>query len=308
MQLNHNFSGLFPENYIQLFEFTEKEDGMPANTTLNRWLWLFGAFCKYNGIWMACKIVRWTIEEKPATVMPYLNMGTDISEMIQNMNMNEIPVGKLEALYTALPLGIPITTYIEKYASRETKTYQIMDSAITRSLETALIQTKPRFGSKIKKALDSIRKGEWFVIESDTGLSISGDLMKVVNLPNTANLLDQLQNSHDWSHQILLTKLGFSFNPEKRERLIQSELLVQTQEIRANRIMLTSLLIEQSEQYRNFKIEHIVDYMDRLMLDNASADINSNGRVDDEMGINEDLSVTTSNPSPKVSVALSKTI
>lgn len=308
MQLNHNFSGLFPENFIQLFEFTNKEKGMPANTTLNRWLWVFGAFCKYNGIWFACKVVRWTIEEKPATVMPYLNMGTDISEMIQNMNMNEIPVSKLEALYTVFPLGIPVTTYIDKFMQRETKTYQIMDSAINRSLETALIQTKPRFGAKIKRALDSLRKGEWFVLESDSAIQMGGKVAEVVPIPNTAILLEPLQNSHDWSHQILLTKLGFSFNPEKRERLIQSELLVQTQEIRANRIMLTSLISEQADEFGNFQVEHIVDYMDRIMLESSAPDTNRNGRVDlTEAEVAQDVAGNTPDMNAQ-SVALSKTI
>lgn len=268
MQLAHSFDGLFPNNFINLFHFWEKEEGMPANATLNRWLWVFGGFAKYQGIWFACKVVRWTIEEKPATIMPYLNMGTDINELIQNMQMSEIPVDKLEALYTVFPLGIPISSYIESYSAREQKTYRIMDSAIDRSLETALIQTKPRFGSKIKRALDSIRKGEWFVIESDVNLQIGNNkMMEVQELPNTAHLLDPLQNSHDWSHQILLTKLGFSFNPEKRERLIQSELLVQTQEIRANRELLTNLLEEQAKQYGHFRVAHVVDYAERYDVD-----------------------------------------
>jgi len=253
-----NSSSYFIPHYKELFRWENLEPGSPNQTTRNRWLWQFGCFAKYNGIWFPCMVVAWSLQEDPLTVSVVVNSGSDVyTAEVLSLLPTHLQVSELEFFYSVFPLGMPVRLYIAEDLPRIATARKVIDDAVERSLETALIISPTRWVSKLKQALNFIRRGEWYVVD---GSSIDIEKVKVLDLPNTTERLERLWESYDWATQQMYIKLGFAFNPEKRERMIQAEMIAQTQVIRSNRDMLTQNLIRQAEAQGNEKVLHIVDY------------------------------------------------
>lgn len=253
---------ILPFNFIEFLHWENIDPQGPSSTTRNRWLWMFGAFAKYRGIWFPCNIAQWNVMEQPLVITVIRTTGSELySSLITDMVGNTIPVDELEALYTVFPIGYPIVKYVSDVMPRIQNARDRIDDAIARSLETGIMKAPRRYSKPLKRALNMIRKGLWYVVE---GQPSELEQIAVVPVPDTTSKLEPLWNSYDWSRQELYLKMGFAFNPEKRERMIASEMEAQTEIIKSNRIMLTNMLKTQAaENGLGERVEHMCEYLIR---------------------------------------------
>lgn len=232
-----------------------KEDS-PQAQTRNQWLYNYGAFARYNGLWFPCKVINYTTIGEPAQVMPIriATMNQDIYPM------GLIMVSDLEVLYTVFNNGQSIENYISQALGRKDLTTKMLDSALRRSINTEIITAPKRLIQQIKMAMNSLARGEIRVVDTS-----NIDDIQVIDLPKTADVLEKLWNSNDWAMQEVSQLLGLSFNPAdgKKERMVKSELLGDRDLTIMNRDMITSRLYKSAKEF-NETVEHISNYIDTL--------------------------------------------
>lgn len=228
----------------------------PQAQTRNQWLFKYGAFARFRGLWFPCKVINYTTIGEPAQVQPI---------RIATMNQHIYPPGlvnvsALDVLYVVFNDGLSIEMYINKAMARKELTTTMLDSALRRSINTEIITAPKRLIQQIKMALNSLVKGEIRVVDT-----LHKDDITVINLPQTADVLEKLWNSNDWAMQEVSQLLGLSFNPAhgKKERMVKSELLGDRDITIMNRDMITSRLQKSAKGF-NESIEHISNYIDTL--------------------------------------------
>lgn len=272
-----------PEFYIELYKWENMEEGSATQTVRNNWLWLFGSFGKMHGVYFPCRVVKWNIQMEPVVVTPLLNQGSTAYDlMVRQILPQFIMVEKLDRFYYALPVGQDIRHYamgfgdpkLQRYntVQRMVRTKASIDQAINRSLDTGVVKAPRRFGKAIKRALDTLRRGEYYVLE---GSNLELNDISIVDMPDTTDKLSRLWETYDWSEQEYLIRLGFAFNPEKRERMIVSEMQAHSQVISANRELLTETLRPIAEKYGE-KVMHMGSYVEEEFRDMNAITPNGN--------------------------------
>lgn len=232
-----------------------KEDS-PQAQTRNKWLFQYGAFARYNGLWFPCKVQNYTTTGEPFSVLPH---------RIATMNQDVYPSGsvqvsELDVLYSIFNDGMSLENYILPALNRRKITTMMLDSALMRSVNTEIITAPRQLLQQIKNAINSLKRGEVRIVTTKTGEEIN-----MVELPNTSKILEELWNSNDWAMQEISQLLGLSFNPShgKKERLIQGELMGDRDITIVNRDLIISRLSKSAFEFGE-KIEHISNYIDTL--------------------------------------------
>lgn len=245
-----------------LYEWKNLVDNSPSEDIRNKWLFDYGAFARVNGVWFPCKILTYTTIGEAATIC---------AVPLATINMEVYPSGpisanQIEVLYSCFPDGTSIKTYIQKAMSRKRITDNMLDAALSRSLNTEILYGPKRLLSSIKKAVNRWDKRETFVVESNAG---GKDEIGVVALPRTIDIVEKLWNSNDWALQEISQLLGISYNPAhgKKERMLENELLGDRDLTVMNRKMITNRLIIAAEKFKE-SVSHIsteIDTYDRQL-------------------------------------------
>lgn len=228
----------------------------PQAQTRNQWLYKYGAFARFNGLWFPCMVQNYTTIGEPFQVLP-IRIATMNQDIYPHGLIN---VNELDVLYTIFNNGLSIEAYIMDAMDRKALTNRVLDGALRRSLNTEIITAPKKLIQQIKMAMNSMFKGEIRVV--DTSLK---DDISVIPLPNTVDILEKLWNSNDWAMQEISQLLGLSFNPAhgKKERMVKSELLGDRDITIMNRDNLTSRLKKSSIEFKE-SVEHISNYIDTL--------------------------------------------
>lgn len=241
-----------------LYKWTDLKEYSPLESTRNQWLYKYGAFARYNGLWFPCKILKHNTIGEPATItaIPIATVNMDIYPR------GEIYADDCDVLYSVFINGMSIQAYIQKAMARKNITEKMLNAALKRSLNTELLFAPKRLLKDVKKAANRIDKEESFVLTTN-----NKDEIGAIELPLTANIIEKLWNSHDWAMQEISQLLGISYNPAhgKKERVIQNELLGDRDLTIMNREMITSRLIHAAKKFGE-SVTHIsteVDTIDR---------------------------------------------
>lgn len=258
-----------------IYNWDNLAENSPQPFVRNEWLWNYGAFCRYKGLWFPCKVVRYNTIGEPAYIIA-------IPAATENMEIypkGQISTTDLDVLYTIFPDGLSLETYIYKALKRRATTMGILDGAIVRSLNTEIISAPTNLIQQIKNTLNKGKKGDIRVVDN----SIS-DSINVIEIPQTSKMLEDLWNSADWSMQEIMMELGIQYNPSqgKKERMIKSEMLGDFDLCFMNREKLTSMLRNSAKKFGE-KVEHISSMLDANIRDiySASEGIASGGENDD---------------------------
>lgn len=246
--------------FFNIYKWRNLKPDSPHEQTRNMWLYKFGAFARYQGIWFPCKVLKISTIGEPA-VISAIPVGTD--------NLSIYPQGQIRAdqcdvIYSVFSDGTSIQAYVQHAISRIRRTGRMLDSAINRSLNTELLFAPKRLLKEVKKAANREDKAESFVITVN-----SRDEIGSIELPRTIDIVEKLWDSNDWAVQELSQLLGISYNPShgKKERMIQNELLGDRDLTIMNREMITSRLITAAKEFGEYVI-HIsteVDTTDRQL-------------------------------------------
>lgn len=258
------------------------KDDSPQSQTRNQWLYKYGAFARYRGLWFPCTVVNYSTIGEPFQVMPI---------RIATMNQSIYPHGmvrvdELDVLYSVFNDGLSIEQYISVALSRKELTNKMLDSALLRSVNTEIITSPSRLMQQIKQALNSLSRGQVRIINT-----VNKDDISVIPLPNTADLLEKLWNSNDWAMQEISQLIGLSFNPAhgKKERMVKSELLGDRDLTIMNRDKITTRLQKSAKEFSE-SIEHISNYIDTLdrglnykggVVKEKDMEVNQNERIQD---------------------------
>jgi Trp operon repressor len=228
----------------------------PQPQTRNDWLYRYGAFCRFNGLWFPCKITGYTTIGEPAQVVP-VPIATINQSLYPHTMVN---VQDLEVLYSVFNNGMSIEVYINEAQNRKRLTNTMLNGALTRSLNTELVTAPTRLIQQIKKAINKVWKGETHVINTN-----NKDDINVIELPHTADLLEKLWNSNDWAMQEISQLLGISYNPSqgKKERMLVNEMLGDRDLTIMNREKITSRLINSAVLFGEI-VSHISTHIDTI--------------------------------------------
>lgn len=228
----------------------------PQPQTRNQWLYKYGAFARYKGLWFPCKVQNYSTIGEPFQVTP-VRVATMNQEIYPHGLVN---VTDLDVLYSVFNDGLSIEQYIYVAMSRKELTTKMLDSALLRSINTEIITSPKRLIQQIKMALNTLTKGQIRVVDT-----VHKDDISVIPLPNTADLLEKLWNSNDWAMQEVSQLLGLSFNPAhgKKERMVKSELLGDRDITLMNRDKISSRLQKSAKEF-NESVEHMSNYIDTL--------------------------------------------
>lgn len=231
----------------------------PQESVRNEWLFYYGAFARWRGIWFPCKIVRYNTIGEPATITAV------IPNSVYDMGIyprGEVSAYDCDVIYTVFANGMSIQAYIQKSMYRKNVTDKMLNAALARSLDTVLLFAPKRLVQHVKKAANREDKKEAFVVETN-----NKDEIGAIELPRTIDIVEKLWNSNDWALQELSQVLGISYNPAhgKKERMLSQELLGDRDLTIMNREKVTSRLIVAATAFGE-KVSHIsteVDYSDR---------------------------------------------
>lgn len=232
------------------------KDDSPQSQTRNQWLYKYGSFARYKGLWFPCTIQMFSTIGEPFQVTPI---------RIANMNQDIYPSGvvlvsELDVLYSVFNDGLSIEQYISVAMTRKELTNTMLNSALVRSINTEIITAPNRLIQQIKQALNTLSRGQIRIVNT-----LNKEDISVIPLPNTADLLEKLWNSNDWAMQEISQLIGLSFNPAhgKKERMVKSELLGDRDLTIMNRDKITSRLQKSAKEFKE-SIEHISNYIDTL--------------------------------------------
>lgn len=228
----------------------------PQAQTRNQWLYYYGAFARHNGLWFPCTVQNFTTIGEPFQVLP-----VRIATMNQDLYPHgTVRVSDLDVLYCIFNNGMSIQQYIQSAMNRKELTTTVLDGALIRSLNTEIITAPKRLIQQVKMAVNARFKGDVRVVDTS-----HKDEISVINLPNTADILEKLWNSNDWAMQEVSQLLGLSFNPAhgKKERMVKSELLGDRDITIMNRDNITSRLQKSAKDFGE-SVEHISNYIDTL--------------------------------------------
>lgn len=243
-----------------LYKWSNLVDDSPQEATRNDWLFRYGAFARFRGLWFPCKIIRFSTIGEPATIqaMPLATVNADIYPR------GEINVDNCEVLYTVFANGMSIQAYIQKAMYRKNITDKMLNAALRRALNTELLYAPKRLLKDVKRAANREDKEESFVLTVN-----NKDEIGAIPLPRTIEIVEKLWNSNDWAMQELSQLLGISYNPAhgKKERMLQNELLGDRDLTVMNREMITSRLINAANKFKE-TVSHIsteIDTIDRQL-------------------------------------------
>lgn len=241
-----------------LYKWSNLKEDSPQEQTRNIWLYKYGAFARYRGLWFPCKFLTYSTIGEPATLTAL---------PIATTNLDLYPQGTVsaydcEVIYSVFADGRSIQSYIQKAIGRKNITDRMLNSALRRSLNTELLTAPKRLVNEVKKAANKEDKSETFVV-----ISNNKDEIGAIELPKTIDIVEKLWNSNDWAMQEISQLLGISYNPAhgKKERMLQNELLGDRDLTVMNREMITSRLINAAEKFGESVI-HIsteIDTIDR---------------------------------------------
>lgn len=241
-----------------IYQWDDLSDDSPLEDTRNYWLFKYGAFGRYRGIWFACTVVNWNFLNNPYAVLP-------VRVATANMDLypqGEIKVDDMDVFYSVFPNGQSLEYYIS-YSMRRKRTTDIMlDAALERSLNTELIYAPRRLIQGIKRILKRGIKSEPYVLDE-----VQKDEIGSIELPRTVDIVEKLWNSNDWSIQEVSQLLGISYNPAhgKKERMLQAELLGDRDITIMNRRKVTQRLVTAANNFGE-SVKHIstsIDVIDR---------------------------------------------
>lgn len=243
-------------HYYSLYKWENMVENSPHPQTRNEWLFKYGAFGRLNGLWFPCRVSNYSTIGEPAIVIPI---------RIASFNQSIYPQGSvlvedMDCLYTVFSNGESLESYCQIALNRKNTTVRMLDNALDRSLNTEIITAPTRLIQQIKMAINSLRRNEIRVVNTTMK-----DEIKVIEIPRTAEILEQLWSSNDYALQELSQVLGISFNPSsnKKSRMITGELLGDRDITIMNREMITSRLITTSTKFGE-KVTHISTYIDIL--------------------------------------------
>lgn len=230
----------------------------PHAQTRNQWLWQYGAFARYQGLWFPCRVLQLSTIGEPAVLLPI---------PIANANMDLYPKGQVNAqdcdvVYSTFASGVPIQVYVEKELARKRLTERMLAAGIKRSLNTELLFSNRKLAADVKRAANREDKSEAYVVHVN-----HKDEIGAIPLPRTIEIVERLWDSKDWAVQEISQMLGLTYNPAhgKKERMIQSEALGDRDLTMMNRELLTSRLITAAESFGE-EVKHIstdIDLNDR---------------------------------------------
>lgn len=243
-------------HFFNIYRWANLVADSPQETTRNEWLYKYGAFGRLNGLWFPCTVTGYTTIGEPANVMP-IRIATYNQDLYPKTKVN---VSDMDVLYCVFNDGESIQRYCFKAVERKMLTSQMLNGALQRSLNTEIVTAPTRLIQQIKDAINNLSKGKIRVVNTQIKDDIS-----VIELPHTANLLENLWNSNDYAVQEISQLLGMSFNPQsgKRTRLVTGELLGDRDITLANRNLIVSRLISASKKFGE-SVEHISDKIDEL--------------------------------------------
>lgn len=260
-----------------LYEWGNLLPDSPQEDIRNEWLFNFGAFGKYQGMWFPCTVQRQTTVGNPyeVSVNPVATAGYSLYPA------SPIPVSEMDVLYSVFPTGLSLEQYVWNSLRRKAVTDEMLNAALKRALNTELITSPKRLMQAIKKAVNRGSKTETYVLND-----VLKDQVQVINLPQTADILEKLWNSNDWAIQEISQLLGISYNPAhgKKERMLQNELLGDRDITLMMRRKVTNRLKEEAKRV-NESVTHIstmIDTIDReLPLESEGDTFGQNKRKRD---------------------------
>lgn len=243
-----------------LYKWSNLKENSPQEQTRNEWLYKYGAFALYNGVWFPCKVERFSSIGEPATLIVHRLYNVDMS-IYPN---GEVNADKCDVVYSVFNNGMSIQAYIQSAVSRKNLTNRMLNGAIYRSLNTELLYAPQRLLKDVKRAANRLDKEEAFVLNTN-----NKDEIGTIELPRTIDIVEKLWNSNDWATQEISQLLGISYNPShgKKERMLQQELLGDRDLTVMNRQYITGRLINAAEKFGEM-ISHIsteVDTIDRQL-------------------------------------------
>lgn len=263
-----------------LYSWSNLKKDSPEESTRNDWLWRYGAFGRYRGLWFPCRITSYNTIGNPATVIA-------VPTATRNMNIypeGEVSVEDMEVLYSTFADGRSIFAYTETHLIRKGITDQMLNSAIKRSLNTEIVYAPKQMVRAVKQAVNRFAKAETFVVDNG-----NKDQIGTVELPRTIDIVEKLWNSNDWALQEICQHLGMSYNPSagKKERMLNAEMLGDRDITVMNRRLLTQRLVVAAEKFGE-KVNHIsteIDVIDRgLSYGGESVD----GSLGEKSGLDND--------------------
>lgn len=242
-----------------LYEWDNLREGSPEEDVRNYWLFHYGAFGCWRGIWFACNVVRRNVNNSPYSVVVIPVAGEPDPAIYPT---GEVKVEDMDVLYSVFPNGQSIKYYIERAMYRKHITDKMLNAALRRSLNTEVITAPKKALQSVKNAANRQDKEEIFVVTEAVA-----DEIKVVEIPRTIDIVEKLWNSNDWAIQEISQLLGISYNPAhgKKERMLQNELLGDRDLTLMNRRKLSMRLITAAKKYGE-SVRHIstsIDTIDR---------------------------------------------
>lgn len=243
-----------------IYEWDNLKEDSPEEDVRNYWLYTYGAFGCYNGLWFACRVARKNTNGAPYSVIA---VPISTSENFDVYPPGEIRVTDMDVLYSVFPNGQSIEYYISRSMRRKAITDKMLNGALSRSLNTEIVGAPRKLMSSVKRAANRQDKEEIYVVEDE----MIKDKVVAIELPHTADIIEKLWNSNDWSIQEVSQLLGISYNPShgKKERMLQAELLGDRDITLMCRRKLTKRLITAANKFGE-SVKHIstsIDVIDR---------------------------------------------
>lgn len=243
-----------------IYKWSNLKPNSPRGQTRNQWLYKYGAFASYRGLWFPCTVVANNMFGEPAVISPINDVG--YSTLYKDLNLipaTQLAVADLDVLYTVFNNGLSISTYVFDAVKLSEITKVNLKGAVQRSLHTDLIVAPKKIMAQVKESINKLWKGERHVINGD-GMT-ANEIVKI-DLPNTSDMLEKLWNSHDWAKQEICEILGISYNPSqgKKERLLVDEIQGDRDLTIMNRLRVVERLEEDAESFGE-TVQHISDYV-----------------------------------------------
>lgn len=249
-----------------IYKWEKVEPYSPHAQTRNLWLWSYGAFARYSGVWFPCRVLQLSTIGEPAiiTAIPLATVNMDLYPM------GQINAQDCDVIYSVFGNGLSIEQYLSKELRRKQLTERMLSAGIRRSLNTELIFSTRKLAQEVKKAVNREDKAESFIVNVN-----HKDDIGAIPLPRTIEIVERLWDSKDWAVQEISQMLGLTYNPAhgKKERMIQSEALGDRDLTLMNRELLTSRLITAAETFGE-KVIHIsteIDEKDRQLRSTAES-------------------------------------
>lgn len=241
-----------------LYEWGQLKEASPEEDVRNYWLFHYGAFGFYRGVWFPC-----TVTKRNTVGAAYSAIA--VQQATENQTLyptGEIKIDDMDVFYSVFPNGESLRNYISTSMRRKKLTDIMLNGAIRRSLNTEVIAAPRKVMQNVKRAANRMEKEEVFVIDG-----VTKDDIFVVELPRTVDIIEKLWNSNDWAIQEISQLLGISYNPAhgKKERMLQNELLGDRDLTLMNRRKVTQRLITAATKFGE-TVRHIstaIDTIDR---------------------------------------------